>query len=109
MESAIMNLEQSVQKADGKLDMISWQIDAFEKEFQDTESEPVSVLRLLRSVTQVKEEYEVLRQDIHEVQQLQKQLTDSLKAQLLQVHGHFNILRNKIVGRTNNRTTPRLK
>lgn len=68
----------------------------------------MSVLRLLRTVTQVKEEYEVLRQDIHEVQQLQKQLTDSLKAQLSQVHGHFNVLRNRIVSR-NNRTTPRLK
>lgn len=28
-----------VQKADGKLDMIAWQIDAFEKEFQDPETE----------------------------------------------------------------------
>lgn len=66
----------------------------------------VSVLRLLRSVTQVKEEYEVLRQDIQEVQQLQKQLTDSLKSQLIQVHGHFNVLRNRIIG--HNRS-PQLK
>lgn len=28
-----------VQKADGKLDMIAWQIDAFEKEFEDPGSE----------------------------------------------------------------------
>ncbi|XP_051160764.1 uncharacterized protein LOC127281206 [Leptopilina boulardi] len=99
MESAIMNLEESVQKADGKLDMIAWQIDVFEKEFQDPESE-ISVLRLLRSVTQVKEEYQTLRQDILEVHQLQKQLSDSLRAQLSQVQGHFNILRNKIIGRS---------
>ena len=66
----------------------------------------MSVLRLLRSVTQVKEEYQVLRQDIQEVQQLQKQLTESLRAQLVQVHGHFNILRNRIIG--HNRT-PQLK
>lgn len=63
-------------------------------------------MRLLRSVTQVKEEYEVLRQDIQEVQQLQKQLTDSLKAQLTQVHGHFNVLRNRIIG---HHRTPQLK
>ncbi|XP_011499354.1 PREDICTED: uncharacterized protein LOC105363383 [Ceratosolen solmsi marchali] len=106
MESAIVHLEQSVEKADGKLDMIAWQIDAFEKEFQDSESEPISVLQLLRSVTQVKEEYQVLRQDIREVLQLQKQLTESVRAQLLQVHGHFNILRNRIIG--HNRT-PQLK
>lgn len=28
-----------VQKADGKLDMIAWQIDAFEKAFEDPEDE----------------------------------------------------------------------
>ena len=66
----------------------------------------VSVLRLLRSVTQVKEEYQTLRQDILEVHQLQKQLSDSLSAQLSQVQGHFNILRNKIIGRNK---TPQLK
>ncbi|XP_076749424.1 uncharacterized protein LOC143422560 [Xylocopa sonorina] len=97
MESAILHLEQSVQKADGKLNTIAWQIDAFEKEFEDPESE-ISVLRLLRSVHQVTKDYQNLRQEILEVQQLQKQLSDSLKAQLSQVHGHFNLLRSKIVG-----------
>lgn len=32
-------LSRQVQKADGKLDMIAWQIDAFEKEFEDPDSE----------------------------------------------------------------------
>lgn len=54
-------------------------------------------MRLVRSVHQVKEEYQTLRQEILEVQQLQKQLTVSLKAQVSQVQGHFNILREKIV------------
>ncbi|XP_054004778.1 uncharacterized protein LOC128890365 [Hylaeus anthracinus] len=105
MESAIVHLEQSVQKADGKLDMIAWQIDAFEKEFEDPDSE-ISVLRLLRSVHQVTKDYENLHREILEVQQLQKQLSDSLKAQLSQVVGHFNLLRNKIVGQHKN---PQLK
>ncbi|RLU26260.1 hypothetical protein DMN91_000053 [Ooceraea biroi] len=39
MESAIEHLEESVERADGKLDMIAWQIDAFEKEFEDPENE----------------------------------------------------------------------
>lgn len=64
------------------------------------------MLRLLRSVTQVKEEYQTLRQDILEVQQLQKQLSDSLKIQMNQVHGHFNILRNKLLGQ---KKVPQLK
>ena len=60
------------------------------------------MLRLLRSVHQVTKDYQNLRQEILEVQQLQKQLSDSLKAQLSQVHGHFNLLRNKIVGQNKN-------
>lgn len=66
----------------------------------------VSVLKLIKSVAQVKEEYQTLRQEILEVQQLQKQLTDSLKAQVTQVQGHFNILRDKIVG---HKKIPQLK
>lgn len=97
MESIIVHLEQSVQKADGKLDMIAWQIDAFEKEFIIDPNSEISVLHLLRSVHQVTKDYQNLRQEILEVQQLQKQLSDSLKAQLCQMHGHFNLLRNKIV------------
>lgn len=64
------------------------------------------MLRLLRSVHQVTKDYQNLRQEILEVQQLQKQLSDSLKVQLSQVHGHFNLLRNKIVGQNKN---PQLK
>lgn len=39
MESTIIHLEQSVQRADGKLDMIACQIDEFEKEFESPTSE----------------------------------------------------------------------
>lgn len=58
------------------------------------------MLGLLKSVTQVKEEYQSLRQDIHEVQQLQKQLSQSLRMQLKQVHSRYNLLRSKIVEKT---------
>jgi hypothetical protein len=58
----------------------------------------VSVLKLLRSVKQVREEYENLRREISEVQQLQKQLSDSLHLQLRQVQGTFGTLRDKIIG-----------
>ncbi|XP_076281958.1 uncharacterized protein LOC143209751 isoform X2 [Lasioglossum baleicum] len=105
MESAIVHLEQSVKQADGKLDMIAWQIDTFEKQFENSDSE-ISVLRLLRSVHQVTKDYENLHREILEVQQLQKQLSDSLKTQLSQVVGHFNLLRNKIVEQHKN---PQLK
>jgi hypothetical protein len=57
----------------------------------------VSVLKLLRSVNQVREEYENLRREISEVQQLQKQLSDSLRLQLRQVQGTFGTLRDRII------------
>jgi hypothetical protein len=46
----------------------------------------------------VREEYENLRREISEVQQLQKQLSDSLRLQLRQVQGTFGTLRDKIIG-----------
>lgn len=55
------------------------------------------MISLLRGVNQVKEEYENLRREISEVQQLQKQLSDSLKIQLRQVQGRFGTLRERII------------
>lgn len=60
------------------------------------EGEEVEVFQLLKSVTEVKNDYQNLRKDILEVQQLQKQLTCSLRAQLQMVHGRFNVLKHKI-------------
>ncbi|XP_034948723.1 uncharacterized protein [Chelonus insularis] len=105
MEAAVMDLEKSVNRTSGKLASIAWKMETFEKEFPDPDNE-LSVLRLIKSVAQVKEEYQTLRQEIHEVQQLQKQLTDSLKAQVTQVQGHFHLLRDKILGYDK---TPQLK
>jgi hypothetical protein len=56
------------------------------------------MLNLLQSVEQVREEYENLRQEISEVQQLQKQLSDTLHLQLRQVQGTFGALRDKMIG-----------
>lgn len=97
MESTIVQFQESVQKADEKLDMITWQIDAFEKEFEDPDSK-TSIVRLLRSMHQVKKEYQNLCQEILEVQQLGKQASDSLRTELSQMHEDFNSLRNKVLG-----------
>ncbi|XP_069685632.1 uncharacterized protein [Periplaneta americana] len=102
MEAAVVQLEESVQKADKKLDVIAWKLDQYEKQVvhvdgSELATEQVSVLKLLRSVNQVREEYENLRREISEVQQLQKQLSDSLRLQLRQVQGTFGTLRDKII------------
>lgn len=60
------------------------------------EDNEIEVFKLLKSVTEVKNDYQNLRKEILEVQQLQKQLTFSLRAQLQFVQGRFNILKNKI-------------
>ncbi|XP_069685634.1 uncharacterized protein [Periplaneta americana] len=101
MEAAVVQLEESVQKADKKLDVIAWKLDQYEKQVVHVDGSElateVSVLKLLRSVNQVREEYENLRREISEVQQLQKQLSDSLRLQLRQVQGTFGTLRDKII------------
>ncbi|XP_021933616.1 uncharacterized protein LOC110836585 isoform X2 [Zootermopsis nevadensis] len=101
METAVVQLEQSVRKADKTLDTIAWKLDQYEKQVvhvDGSELPEVSVLKLLRSVNQVREEYENLRREISEVQQLQKQFSDTLRLHLRQVQGTFGTLRDKIIG-----------
>ncbi|KAK7874376.1 hypothetical protein R5R35_007838 [Gryllus longicercus] len=101
MKEAAESLEQSVQNADNKLDLIAWKIEQYENELKWVDSTEVSILKLLRSVNQVKEEYENLRREISEVQQLQKQLSDSLRLQLKLVQGKMGLLKHKIVIQNN--------
>ncbi|GLH05263.1 Uncharacterized protein GBIM_10905 [Gryllus bimaculatus] len=101
MKEAAESLEQSVQNADNKLDLIAWKIEQYENELKWVDSTEVSILKLLRSVNQVKEEYENLRREISEVQQLQKQLSDSLRLQLKLVQGKMGSLKHKIVTQNN--------
>ncbi|XP_067015368.1 uncharacterized protein [Anabrus simplex] len=107
MEAAAIELENSVQKADQKLDLIACQLEQYEKDLFSRDATEVSILTLLRSVNQVKEEYENLRREISEVQQLQKQLSDSLKLQLRQVQGRMGTLKHKIIGSTGATARPR--
>lgn len=101
MKAAAENLEKTVQNADNKLDLIAWKIEQYENELKWVDSTEVSILKLLRSVNQVKEEYENLRREISEVQQLQKQLSDSLRIQLKEVQGKMGSLKHKIVAQNN--------
>lgn len=54
------------------------------------------VMQLLESVTEVKNEYQNLRKDLKEVQQLQKEMSKSLRYQMQSMTQTFNILKKKI-------------
>lgn len=65
------------------------------------QDQDVTVFNLLKSVTEVKNDYQNIRKELMEVQQLQKQISTSLRTQLQQVHGHFTALKQKITGSQN--------
>lgn len=84
-------------KADEKLDGLATQVIEIEKEiFSDDGTTQVEVYDLLKSVTEVTSNYENLRKEITEVQDLQKQLSNSLQNQLRIVQGKFNMLKEKL-------------
>lgn len=60
------------------------------------EMDDVAVMTLLESMTEVKNEYQNLRKDIKEVQQLQKEMTASLVCQRQKMVQTFRILKRRI-------------
>lgn len=62
----------------------------------DGDVDDVAVMTLLESMTEVKIEYQNLRKDIKEVQQLQKEMTTSLICQRQKMVQTFRILKRKI-------------
>lgn len=65
-------------------------------ENSNEEVDNVVVMELLESMTEVKNEYQNLRKDIQEVQQLQKEMNHSLRYQMSVMTQKFRILKKKI-------------
>lgn len=84
-----------VRNTDEKLDNLGVKVENIEKEMFKEDAD-IEVFKLLQSVTEVKNDYQNLRKEIMEVQELQKQLTCSLRQQLKLVQGRFNYLKDKI-------------
>lgn len=61
----------------------------------------MSVLSLLQSVTQVKEDYANLRRDLNEVQELQRQVQNTVRYKAMQVQQRYQALRNRIISKAN--------
>lgn len=85
-----------MQKADQKLEGLVEQVDHIENGIFSEDGTEVEVFTLLQSVNEVKNNYQNLRREILEVQDLQKQLSSSLQIQLKTMQTKFNHLKKKI-------------
>uniref|UniRef100_A0A1Q3FVN3 Ska2 N-terminal domain-containing protein n=1 Tax=Culex tarsalis TaxID=7177 RepID=A0A1Q3FVN3_CULTA len=99
ISDALGDLEKCVDTAGTQLDSLALKITDVEKNIEENDMDGLetgSVLELLESVTEVKNEYQNLRKDLQEVQQLQKEMTFSLRYQLQTMTQTFHILKKKI-------------
>lgn len=67
-------------------------------EDDDDGLDPKLVTELLVEVKRVRKEYDQLLQDVHQVQELQHEVTKSLRKQMKQVQNHFDRLRERVIG-----------
>lgn len=90
-----------VQCAGSHLDLVQTRLTQVEKTllFDDDVVDSVSVMEVLESVTEVKNEYRNLHKDIKEVQQLQKEMTASLQYQLRSMRQTFKVLKKRLESR----------
>ncbi|KAF7282117.1 hypothetical protein GWI33_003232 [Rhynchophorus ferrugineus] len=104
MEQAVEDIENKMKKTDERLDTLAIQVGNIEQEIFSDGTQEVEVHNLLRSVSEVKDNYQNLRKEIMEVQDLQKQLSSSLSMQLKIMQSKFNTLKEKehFWRRTNN-------
>lgn len=89
-----------MQKADAKLDSLAIQVGNIENNvFSEDPGAQVEVFSLLRSVGEVKTNYQNLRKEILEVQDLQKELSSTVQAQLKVMQNKCNLLKERISAR----------
>lgn len=60
--------------------------------------DPKLLTELLTEVRHVKQEYDHLVQNVHQVQELQQEVTRSLRKEMKQVQSHFDRLRERVIG-----------
>ncbi|XP_068623661.1 uncharacterized protein [Battus philenor] len=96
-EVTMEELEETVKCTDQQLDLMEWKMDNMEKQLAEpVDNQEVCVMNLLKSVSEVRSDYQQLRRELMEVQALQRELSTRLRAQLRLVHGKFARLRQRI-------------
>ncbi|XP_055842915.1 uncharacterized protein LOC129909832 [Episyrphus balteatus] len=99
----VIRLEKSVANAGTQLYTVATKLSEVERSLDNTNAEDIDdvcVMELLESMTEVKNEYQNLRKDIQEVQQLQKDVTTSIRFQMRSMHQTFKMLKKRIEART---------
>ncbi|XP_063700845.1 uncharacterized protein LOC134831120 [Culicoides brevitarsis] len=94
--NALDEMEKSVESANMQISNLSQKLIQVERTLPEDLEEQATVMELLESVTEVKHDYENLRKDLKEVQQLQREMTHSLRYQLRSMSQTFEILKKKI-------------
>lgn len=85
-----------MRQTDERMGTLATQVGNIESEIFSENGEEIEVNNLLKSVNEVKSNYQNLRKDLMEVQDLQKQLSSSLHVQLKVMQAKFNTLKNKL-------------
>lgn len=85
-----------MRQTDERMGTLATQVGNIESEIFSENGEEIEVNNLLKSVNEVKSNYQNLRKDLMEVQDLQKQLSSSLHMQLKMMQAKFNTLKNKL-------------
>lgn len=85
-----------MRQTDEKMDTLASQVGNIESDFFSENGDQIEVKNLLQSVNQVKSNYQNLRKDLLEVQDLQKQLSHTLHVQLQVMQAKFNTLKQKL-------------
>lgn len=84
-----------MQMTNNKLDHLATQVGSIENEIFDDGAE-VEVFTLLRSVSEVKSNYQTLYREIQEVQGLQKELSTKLQTQLKLMQAKCHLLKERL-------------
>ncbi|XP_038214418.1 uncharacterized protein LOC119834179 [Zerene cesonia] len=96
-EIAIEELDDSMKQTNEQLDLMEWNLDGGGKELvAPVDRQDVCLVNLLKSVSEVRSDYQQLRRELIEVQALQRELSTRLRTQLRLVHGKFARLRQRI-------------
>ncbi|CAH2093394.1 unnamed protein product [Euphydryas editha] len=95
-EITMEQLEETVKRTDEQLDLMEWKMDNVEKQMIAPLDQNVCLVNLLKSVSEVRSDYQQLRRELVEVQALQRELSTRLRTQLRLVHGKFARLRQRI-------------
>lgn len=108
LERSMENIAERMKKTDEKMDVLAERVSNIKSDILSEEGETVEVNNLLKSVNEVKENYQSLRKELMEVQDLQKQLSSSLQIQLRMMQSKFNTLKEKVItGNIGNRALSR--